>query len=133
MIVAIADTHAVLWYLYGDSRLSTPARTTMELALTSGDQIGISAISLAEIVYLIERGRIDPIAFDRLLTIFDSTPATFVEVPVDRHVVTTMRLIDRALVPELPDRLITATARYQGVPIISADLRIHTAGVSVIW
>ncbi len=50
MLRAVADTHTVIWYLYDDARLSEIARTTIEGTLAAGDQIGISAITLAEIV-----------------------------------------------------------------------------------
>jgi hypothetical protein len=58
MIEAIADTHALIWYLFKDSRLSNTARSQIEQATTVGNQIGFSSITLAEIVYLSERNRI---------------------------------------------------------------------------
>ncbi|WP_199194100.1 type II toxin-antitoxin system VapC family toxin [Pleurocapsa sp. CCALA 161] len=54
MIVAVADTHTIIWYLFNDERLSNIARQTIETAAVDGNQIGISSITLAEIVYLIE-------------------------------------------------------------------------------
>ncbi len=59
MLHAIADTHAVIWYIFADNRLSITARTTIEEAAARGDQIAFSSITLAEIVYLIEKGRIN--------------------------------------------------------------------------
>ena len=56
MIVAIADTHAIIWYLYEDSRLSKRADEFIEAAYKRGDQIGVSSITLIEMVYLIEKG-----------------------------------------------------------------------------
>ena len=56
MIRAVADTHAVVWYLYDDPRLSETARATIEAAAASGEQVAFSSITLAEIVYLAERG-----------------------------------------------------------------------------
>jgi PIN domain nuclease of toxin-antitoxin system len=41
---AIADTHAAIWYLFGDSRLSAPARAAFEDAAESGDDIGVSTL-----------------------------------------------------------------------------------------
>jgi PIN domain nuclease of toxin-antitoxin system len=58
MIVAVADTHTAVWYLFTNPKLSRTAREVMEEALRAGDQIGVSSISLAEMVYLAERGRI---------------------------------------------------------------------------
>ena len=50
MIVAIADTHTAIWYLFSDSRLGRGASDFIDVAIGNGDHIGISAISLAEIV-----------------------------------------------------------------------------------
>jgi len=58
MIVAIADTHATIWYLFSDPRLGRAASALIEVTIGNGDYIGVSAISLVEMVYLIEKGRI---------------------------------------------------------------------------
>ena len=63
MLRAMADTHAIIWYLFADPRLSDKARTTIEEAAVEGDQIALSSITLAEIVYLSEKGRIVPVTF----------------------------------------------------------------------
>ncbi|MDQ3700525.1 MAG: hypothetical protein M3442_06340 [Chloroflexota bacterium] len=49
MLVAVADTHAVIWYLNGDPRLSAPARTLLEEAATHRKQVGVSTITLADL------------------------------------------------------------------------------------
>jgi len=59
MIRAVADTYVGVWYLYDDPRLSQESRSWIETAAASGDQIGLSSITLAEIVYLVEKERID--------------------------------------------------------------------------
>jgi PIN domain nuclease of toxin-antitoxin system len=61
MIIAIADTHAAIWYLFSDPRLGRAASAFIDAAIANGDHIGVSAISLAEMVYLIEKGRIPPV------------------------------------------------------------------------
>ena len=58
MIRAVADTHTVIWYIFDDHRLSTDARAWIETAAASGDQIALSSIALAEMVYLIEKGEL---------------------------------------------------------------------------
>ena len=55
MIRAVTDTHALIWYLYDDKRLSAKARRFFDETAEEGGQIGFSAITLIEIVYLIER------------------------------------------------------------------------------
>ncbi|MDJ1172774.1 hypothetical protein [Roseofilum capinflatum] len=36
MLQAIVDTHAIIWYVFSDSRLSNIARMTIEQAATDG-------------------------------------------------------------------------------------------------
>jgi hypothetical protein len=43
---AVADTHAALWYLYDDPRLSDPARAFMDAADASGDPNSIGSTRL---------------------------------------------------------------------------------------
>ena len=133
MIRAVVDTHAVIWYLFADERISATARTTIEEAAAGGDQIAFSSITLAEIVYLSEKGRIDPATLDRLLTAVDSEDAVLIEVPFDRHVAQALREVERAQVPDLPDRIIAATALHLGLPLISRDGKIQLSGVDTIW
>ena len=133
MLRAVADTHAVIWYLFADERLSATARTTIEEAAAGGDQIAFSSITLAEIIYLSEKGRIDPATLDRLLTAVDREDAVLIEVPFDRHVAQALRKVERTQVPDLPDRIIAATALHLGLPLISRDRKIQLSDVNTIW
>ena len=133
MLGAVADTHAVIWYLFADERLSATARTTIEEAAAGGDQIAFSSITLAEIIYLSEKGRIDPATLDRLLTAVDREDAVLIEVPFDRHVAQALRKVERTQVPDLPDRIIAATALHLGLPLISRDRKIQLSDVNTIW
>jgi len=133
MIRAVTDTHTIIWYLYDDARLSPTARTWIEDAAAAGDQIALSTITLAEIIYLIEKGRVSAAALTRLMTELDATDAVLVEIPFDRHIVRAMSLVARTEVPDLPDRIISATALHLGVPIISRDRRIQASGLRTVW
>ncbi len=133
MLRAVADTHTVIWYLFADERLSAAARATMEEAASSGDQIAFSSITLAEIVYLTEKGRIAPATLDRLLTAMERENAVLVEIPFDRHVALALRKVERGQVPDLPDRIIAATDLHWGLPLISRDRRIQVASLNTIW
>lgn len=132
-IVAVADTHAVIWYLYGDSRLSVRARQVFEGAAKQGNVVSLSSMTLAEIVYLIEKGRIVPTTLNLILAELDSATTVLVETPIDRHVIATMRIINRANIPELPDRIIAATASHLGVPLVSRDGKIQASGLITVW
>lgn len=98
-----------------------------------GSQIGFSSITLAEIVYLSERGRINADTLDRLLAAVDSEDALLVEIPFERNIALTLRQVDRSQIPDLPDRIIAASALYLNVPVISRDRRIQLSSVDTIW
>ena len=55
MIAAVADTHTAFWHLFDDARLSRAAGAFIREAATTRRKIAISTISLAELVYLIEK------------------------------------------------------------------------------
>ena len=129
----VADTHAILWYLYNDPRLSATAINIMDAADQAGDQIAIASVTLAEIVYLVEKGPIQALSFERIVTALEQVNATLVEIPFDRTIARVMRQIDRAQVPDLPDRIVAATAYHLGVPVVSRDRKIRSSIVTTIW
>ncbi len=129
MISAVADTHAVIWYIFADQRLSEIARTTIEQIAAEGNQVAFSSITLAEIVYLSERGRISSETFVRLSQAVDDENAVLIEVPFERHVAEALARVERSQVPDLPDRMIAATALHLGVPLISRDRQIQFSDI----
>lgn len=133
VLSAVADTHAVIWYIFADSRLSVTARTTIEQIAVSGNQVAFSSITLAEIVYLSERGRINPTTLSRLLAEVNSDNPLLVEIPFDRNIAQALTQVDRTQIPDLPDRIIAATGVYLNLPIISRDHRIQTSNLETIW
>ena len=66
MIVGAADTHAALWHLFDDERLSATAAKFMDEAGANRQKILVSPISLVEIVYLIEKNRLPASAYAEL-------------------------------------------------------------------
>jgi PIN domain nuclease of toxin-antitoxin system len=94
MLRAVANSHTVIWYLFADERLSAAARATMEEAAAGGDQIAFSSITLAEIVYLSEKGRIAPATLDRLLTAMDEENALLVAILFDQPVALALRQVE---------------------------------------
>jgi PIN domain nuclease of toxin-antitoxin system len=133
MVRYVADTHCVIWYLYADSRLSANARATIERVAASGDQVAFSAITLAEIVYLAEKGRIQPDTYALLYSAISARDAALAVVPSDEIVAGYLREVQRDQVPDMPDRIIAATALALGVPVISRDSKIRLSSVATIW
>ena len=66
MIAGVADTHTALWYLLRNPLLSETARQFIDSAAASGNDIVLSPISLAEILYLTEKNRLPVSAYTEL-------------------------------------------------------------------
>jgi PIN domain nuclease of toxin-antitoxin system len=132
-MIAVADTHAALWYLFDDPRLSPTARGFMQYAAALGLKVGISSITFAEILYLCEKGRIDPKALDLILLAMKNPATVFQEIPFDLPIVEKMRSVSRENVPDLPDRMIAATSLHLGVPRVSRDRKIQVSGIQTVW
>jgi PIN domain nuclease of toxin-antitoxin system len=64
---AVLDTHAAIWYLLDSTKLPQPIYSLIDKAAAGGTPTYISAVSLVEVVYLVERGRIAVHAFDKFV------------------------------------------------------------------
>lgn len=132
-IAAVADTHTALWHLFDDARLSANAEALINDAATQRRKIAISTISLAEVVYLVEKNRLPPSAYEELTRALADPEHVFTEAVFAAAIVHAMMQVPRAEVPEMPDRIIAATAIYFDVPVISRDRRIRAASLKKVW
>jgi PIN domain nuclease of toxin-antitoxin system len=130
----VTDTHALYWHLASDARLSPAARRIFQEADSGLHQILVPAITLIEMVYLVEKGRLDPPLVDQLLTLLDTIGGSYTVAPLDAGTARALRDIPRSSIPDMPDRIIAATGRQLGLPIITRDATIRNAGVvSTLW
>ena len=132
-ITGVADIHTALWHLFDDPRLSAIARAFIDAAAAARQKIAISSISLAEVVYPIEKNRLPPSACDELILALEDPEHVFTEAVITAAVVHAMRRVPRAEVSDLPDRIVAATAVYFDVPVISRDRRIRAASLKTVW
>jgi PIN domain nuclease of toxin-antitoxin system len=133
MIAAIADTHTAIWYLFSDPRLGKAAAAFIDATIAEGDHIGVSAISIAEMVYLIEKGRIPANALKDLHAATADPKAVLQHVPLDEDIALKMAQVPRQDLPDLPDRVIAATALFHSIPVLSRDGRMRSSQVQTIW
>lgn len=133
MIAAVLDTHAVIWLLHADQRLSSKALQLIEAATTQQLQVAISSISLVETAYLEEKGRIPIGTLRGLLELLDRPEPQLVEAPVSRSIITALLSISREAIPDMPDRVIAATALSLAAPLISRDGKIRDSQIETIW
>jgi PIN domain nuclease of toxin-antitoxin system len=130
---AVLDTHAVLWYLENSPELSNIARTTVEDAVREARDVYVSVISIIETVYLVERKRLPVSALHRLRNALSDPDAGLVLAPVDAKVANSLESISRNAVPDMPDRIVAATALHLRLPLITRDRRLQAAGITTIW
>lgn len=129
----VLDTHALVWYLKKDARLSKLAEAAVDDALAGGFPVHVPSIFIVELVYLVNKGRIPPevaVAVDRVL---DTPKFGFRVAPLDRETARAVRMVSRTDVPDLPDRVIASTALSLELPLVSRDGKIRVSAVRTIW
>nr|WP_293229105.1 hypothetical protein [Microcoleus sp. PH2017_05_CCC_O_A] len=53
--------------------------------------------------------------------------------PLSIEIAQAIAQIPRNVVPDMPDRIITATAFYLNLPLVSCDSKIQAANIQTIW
>ncbi len=130
---AVLDTHAAIWYVFARKRLSEDALSFIRGSVDKGRPVFVSAISIVEAIYLIERGRVPFEALQRLESGLKDPVSGLLVTPVDEAVAQAVYRIPRDVVPDLPDRIIAATALHLGLPLVTRDRRLQDAGIRTIW
>lgn len=133
MIAAVVDTHTLIWYLSGDRRLSDTVRQFLNEIAEKGNQAAISTISLVEISYLTEKGRLTAEWPTTVFGLFNETDTIFVEAPVDLEIAKSLTSLAASGIADMPDRIIAATSKSFGVPLITKDRAITSSSVETLW
>ena len=115
--------------LFELTRLSVAADAALTGAVQSGSFIYISVITVSEVRYLVEKYKLPATVWNDLLVAL-ADPAVPVEsLAVGRAV----QRIARSIVPDLPDRILAATALVHNLPLVTADTKIQSAPITTIW
>lgn len=115
----LLDTHAWIWWAHGDPRLTPAAQKAIELHEDGG--LGVSVISCWEVANLVERNRIS----------LSISLADWIEQALQYPGIQLLNLSPTIAIAstQLPgnfhrdpaDRILVATARFHGCPILTAD------------
>ena len=132
----LLDTHALLWMAGDPKRLSKRAHEAIRHARQSqarqGTGIAVATITLWEIAWLAQHHRIE----------VKGSVESFVRETVARVILRPATPEIAALAVRLPDpfpkdpsdRLIAATAMVEGIPLVTADMRIRRSKVvETVW
>lgn len=116
----LLDTHAWLWFLAGDKRLSRKQRQAIEDPAAS---LFLSPISLWETCLLIEQGRVPSTGSTRQWIDNARQALPVLEAPLTFAIAEQSRRIN---VPhqDPADRFIAATAIEMNVPLVTSDERL---------
>ncbi len=133
MPAVAADTHTIVWYLASDQRLTAKAGESLDSAAMDGEFIYVPSSCLVELTYLIEKRRLPASSREDLLRVLDDSKSPFRLAPLDRRVADMVEFVPRTLVPDLPDRIIAATAMALRVPLVTRDEKIRASQVETIW
>lgn len=129
----VIDTHIAIWYFADASQLSKPAETAIDNAEANGI-IFVSAITIVELIYLTEKGKIPPDVLDLLRDALDDPTTAFRLIETSREVADEVENIPRQTVPEMPDRIIAATALHLNLPLVTKDHKIQALqNIQTIW
>ena len=112
----LLDTNAIIRHFAQTSKLGKKAKGIIAQAEKNQHQLFVSIISLMEIMYLAEKKRI-PLTLSEILDDLASKKCYSV---VDFNV-NILKEAERIKFYELHDRLILATAKLLGTPVISSD------------
>ncbi len=132
-MLTLLDTHAWVWWVSADRRLSTSAKRAIDRAQTAG-ALGLSLISIWEVAKKVEKTQL---VLDRPVDEWIDLAAAFpglLLIELTRPI-----LIESCRLPgpfhgDPADQLIVATARDRGATIVTKDDRIRQYGhVRTVW
>jgi PIN domain nuclease of toxin-antitoxin system len=132
MTDVLADTHVIIWLLTEPGQLSAAAAKVLKDATDANWPIRISVISLVEMLYLVEKGRINSATLADLSDLLGKSDSPFELLPVDLKVYEALPKVARSAVPDFPDRIIAATAISYNLVLVARDRRILDAGPGAI-
>ena len=129
----VLDTHAWIWWVTNDDRLSAQARKAIETSRAEGN-LWLSSISIWEIAKKVEKRQLvlDQPLDDWLDLALE--PAGIKTVPLSRSVLVESCRLSEALPGDPADQIIAATARTQGAVLITRDAKLRKYGhVRTLW
>lgn len=128
----VIDTHIAVWALTEPHMLSVDAKAALVAAEASG-LIFVSSMTLVELIYLTEKGKVVADVLTLLREALDDPSTAYRLYEIDRDIADAVALIPRTIVPEMPDRIIAATALNLNLPLVTADHKIQASQVQTIW
>ena len=126
----VLDTHAWLWWMASDRRLSEAGRAAIE----SSDEVGVPAICCWELALLVAQEKLR-LTVEPLEWINDAlSMRNVLLLPLSPEVAVLANTACNTLHRDPADRIIVATALHLGARLVTADERIQRANlVQTVW
>ena len=129
----LLDTHVLVWMVADEDRLSRHATSAIQRARLS-DGLGIADVTIWELAFLIARGAL------RTHSTIENTVRNFVTrsgvivKPITAEIAVLATQFPEDYPKDPIDRLIGATARAEGIALITRDERIRSSPLlRTIW
>jgi PIN domain nuclease of toxin-antitoxin system len=130
----VTDTHALIWYLFAMPALSVNAKNYMDNVAASGGNIFVPTISFVEITYLAEKGRLGANVLPRINSAIQIPNSVLRPIELSHQTTVSLSQIPRSIVPDMPDRIIAATALHLNLPLVTKDPKIRAlTSIQTIW
>lgn len=128
----LLDTHALVWAVADSKRLSRPAAAAIRKARAEEDGLAIAAITLWELAALVARGRIQ--AYGTV----EASVRLLIEGVIVKPLTAEIAALATQFAEDYPrdpaDRLIGATARAEGLTLITRDEMIRRSPLlRTVW
>jgi PIN domain nuclease of toxin-antitoxin system len=128
----VVDTHAFIWFLARSSDLSSFARQAIRDTIQAGRPVYVSSITVVEVVYLVEKTRLSQQNLIDLKATLHRPDSGFKVQPFDLAIAEQLENVSRDQIPDMPDRMIAATAQHLGLPLVTKDHQIQTSEVETM-
>lgn len=129
----LLDTHAWLWLAAEPKRLSAVATAAVKAATAVGG-LAIASISLWELAWMMAHGRLEPRGLPEaaLADLVDRTGVIIKE--ITPTIATLAMQFPRDFPADPADRLIGATARAEGLALVTRDARLRASRLlRTVW
>jgi PIN domain nuclease of toxin-antitoxin system len=128
----VLDTHAWIWWVDGDPRLPRATSSALD-ALPASDRPVLCDISLWEVAMLVERRRLSlAIPFESWLEAAAHPRSVRIQ-PVTTGIAAEVARLPSTFHRDPADRLIVATCRVLGAPLVSKDRLITGSRLVTAW
>lgn len=129
----LLDTHILLWWYLDQPEIPSKFLPLLEEAKRRGEGVGLSIISLWEIAKLVSLGKLEmTVSLDLWFEELENDPVLKI-LPLNARIILESTKLGLDFPKDPADQLIVATARCQGLRLMTADERIlRSGGVALV-